>query len=248
MCHDVMAQKYSRKNKTQLPLVKRTERKTLSSAHYIVTFSEKDAALIWRNYTLKARSVNFYLKTSRFSYDNVKIERSVFCFYGAWNRSENLCALKEFLKAAREKLPREIVIKIIGGGLPKKEIARLCKWNNVFYLGFIENPIAEIAKCQALIAPLKKGAGVKVKVIDALSCGTPVIGTDIAFEGISDNETHKLFHIAQNNSEIIQTLKIWNAVTAEYKQSAANEFFDRYNTNHFPDLLDDLALRCGGGH
>lgn len=28
--------------------------------------------------------------------------------------------------------------------------------------------------------------GVKVKVIDSLSCGTAVIGTDVAFEGITD--------------------------------------------------------------
>jgi len=33
---------------------------------------------------------------------------------------------------------------------------------------------------KALISPLFTGAGIKVKVIEALACGIPVIGTDIA--------------------------------------------------------------------
>ena len=41
-----------------------------------------------------------------------------------------------------------------------------------------------IANSRALIAPVFSGAGVKVKVLEALACGTPVVGTDIAFEGI----------------------------------------------------------------
>ena len=248
MCHDVMAQKYTRKNRIQLPCVKRSEQKILSSAAYIITFSEKDVALIKHNYALKAHSVNFYLKTSRFSFESVKVEHSTFCFYGAWNRSENLCALKEFLKTAYGKLPCGITIKIIGGGLSKKEVEWISRLNNVSYLGFVENPIAEIAKCQALIAPLKTGAGVKMKVIDALSCGTPVIGTDIAFEGVVDNEKHKLFHTAKNTAEIMAILKTWNEVTAEYKQNAADEFFRRYDTNHFPDLLADLAKGAAHDH
>ena len=37
------------------------------------------------------------------------------------------------------------------------------------------------------------GAGVKVKVVESLACGTPVIGTDIAFEGISGVFRDSLF-------------------------------------------------------
>ena len=32
--------------------------------------------------------------------------------------------------------------------------------------------------------PIVYRAGIKVKVIEALACGIPVIGTDIAFEGL----------------------------------------------------------------
>ena len=52
------------------------------------------------------------------------------------------------------------------------------------YLGFVEDPYDIIANARALIAPLFKGAGVKVKAIEALASGTPVIGTEVAQEGV----------------------------------------------------------------
>ena len=95
----------------------------------------------------------------------------------------------------------------------------------------------EIAKCQAPIAPLHKGAGVKVKVIDALSSGTCVIGTEVAFEGIEDNTENHLFFQADSPDSFVNIIKKWNKVNIKQKQTAADEFFNRYNTNHFSDLL-----------
>ena len=88
-----------------------------------------------------------------------------------------------------------------------------------------------------LIAPLYKGAGVKVKVIDALSSGTVVIGTNVAFEGIEDNVGNKLFINCAAPEEYAQILNNWKVVNVENKQNAATEFFNRYNTNHFTDFL-----------
>ena len=114
---------------------------------------------------------------------------------------------------------------------------KLMDYSNISYIGFIEDPIIEISECQALIAPLHKGAGVKVKVIDALSSGTCVIGTDVAFEGIEDNTENNLFFHADTPEVFVEILKKWKTVDVNQKQSAADEFFERYNTNHFTDLL-----------
>lgn len=86
-------------------------------------------------------------------------------------------------------------------GIDVKLKSKVSTCKNIKIAGFVENPVAEIAKCQALVAPLHKGAGVKVKVIDALSSGTSVVGTDVTFEGIEDNSKNPLFlkSIQQNN-------------------------------------------------
>ena len=106
-----------------------------------------------------------------------------FVFFGGWVREENYEALEWYIDNVNPLIP-QIKYKVIGGGLPDRIKRKLNLLKNFDYLGFVGNPYPIIAASMAEIAPLRKGAGVKVKCIDALGCGTPVIGTDIAFEGI----------------------------------------------------------------
>ncbi|AEE17298.1 glycosyltransferase [Treponema brennaborense] len=240
MCHDVICQKFSRKGKVQLPWIKRCEKKLLSTANKIVTFSKKDSNVIKCEYGLDSVPVNFYLKNGQFDYCSSKITiyENTFCFYGAWNRAENTECLEWFFSEVYPNVRGNIEYVVIGGGMSKSLKNWLCAYKNVKCLGFVDNPVVEIAKCQALIAPLHKGAGVKVKVIDALSCGCSVIGTDIAFEGIEDNSENKLFYVADLPGEYADLLNQWKTVSAENKQAVADEFFLRYNKNHFTDLIE----------
>lgn len=88
-----------------------------------------------------------------------------------------------------------------------------------------------------LIAPLYKDAGVKVKVIDALSSGTCVLGTDVAFEGIENNKNNSLFYRLYDPEAYAKIINDWEYKNKSRKQDSANEFFERYNKNHFVDLL-----------
>lgn len=237
MCHDVIAQKFGRKGWLQLPFIKHSEKKLLKVANKIITFSKKDCTFIKKTYNLDSLNVNFYLKNEHFTYKDARIKSNRFCFYGAWNREENTEALEWFLKNVYPMLPPDFNFVIIGGGMAEILQKKLMDYSNISYIGFIEDPIIEISECQALIAPLHKGAGVKVKVIDALSSGTCVIGTDVAFEGIEDNTENNLFFHADTPEVFVEILKKWKTVDVNQKQSAADEFFERYNTNHFTDLL-----------
>jgi glycosyltransferase involved in cell wall biosynthesis len=49
--------------------------------------------------------------------------------------------------------------------------------NGVRDLGFVEDLHAFLATCRALIAPIKTGGGVRVKILDAARIGLPVVGT-----------------------------------------------------------------------
>lgn len=239
MCHDVIFQKFTRKGRVQLPWIKRSEKKLLSTAAKIITFSKKDSGVIKREYGFDSVPVNFYLKNGHFNYESEKnsVQKDAFCFYGAWNRSENFECLEWFLKNVYPALYQKINFLIIGGGIDGRLKSKLSTYKNIKIVGFVENPVSEIAKLQALIAPLHKGAGVKVKVIDALSSGTPVIGTDIAFEGIEDNSKNPLFFKISSSEDCIKIFEGWKSVSREQKQAAADEFFARYNANHFVDMI-----------
>lgn len=247
MCHDVICQKFSRKGKVFLPWIKSCEKKLLCSSSKIITFSRKDCDVIKKEYGLNSAAVNFYLKKGRFDYEKSEIEKieNKFCFYGAWNRAENSAGLEWFLKNVYPKLPdtADFQFVVIGGGMTERLKSKISAYTNFKILGFVENPVVEIAKCQALVAPLFKGAGVKVKVIDALSSGTPVIGTEVTFEGIEDNDKNPLLFKAGTSEKkklaqkIADILTNWKRISVNQKQNSTDEFFERYNRDKFADLL-----------
>lgn len=69
MCHDVIAQKFCRKGRLQLPWIKYTEVELLRTATKIITFSQKDSDFIKKTYGLTSIHVNFYLKNGHFDYE-----------------------------------------------------------------------------------------------------------------------------------------------------------------------------------
>lgn len=245
MCHDVICQKFSRNGRVFLPWIKFCEKKLLRSSVKIVTFSHKDCSVIKNEYGLDSVAVNFYLKNGLFDYEKSGIDKieNKFCFYGAWNRAENSAGLEWFLEKICPKLSADFQFVVIGGGMAERLKSKISAYKNFKILGFVENPVVEIAKCQALVAPLFKGAGVKVKVIDALSSGTPVIGTEIAFEGIEDNSENPLFFAVDFSekemcaAQFLAVLNGWQAVSRERKQKAADEFCVRYSKNRLADMI-----------
>lgn len=246
MCHDVICQKFLRKGKLFLPWIKSCEKKLLRSAKKIITFSHKDCEVIKKEYGLDSTAVNFYLKNGHFDYEEASIDKieNKFCFYGAWNRTENSAGLEWFLENVCPKLSasNDFQFVVVGGGITESLKSKISAYKNFKILGFVEAPVVEIAKCQALVAPLFKGAGVKVKVIDALSSGTPVIGTEVAFEGIEDNSANLLFFEAKTSEKklakkISDILTNWKNISVRQKQSSADEFFERYNKNKFADMI-----------
>lgn len=247
MSHDVICQKFSRKGKVFLPWIKSCEKKLFCSSSKIITFSRKDCDVIKKEYGLNSSAVNFYLKNGRFDYEKSGIEKieNKFCFYGAWNRAENSAGLEWFLENVYPKFlaSADFQFVVIGGGMTERLKSKILAYKNFKILGFVENPVVEIAKCQALVAPLFKGAGVKVKVIDALSSGTPVIGTEVTFEGIEDNDKNPLFFKSGTSEKkklaqkIADILTNWKRISVNQKQNSTDEFFERYNRDKFADLL-----------
>lgn len=237
MCHDIICQKFGRQHPLQLSWIKSGERKLLKNSNLRLTFSQKDSEILQKQYSLNSTPVKFYLKNDNFKYpDNFSLTDS-FCFYGAWNRKENYETLNWFIKKVKPLLTRKMNYIVIGGGLSKELQNELISLG-IKVLGFVEDPVTEVAMCQALIAPLMHGAGVKVKVIDALTSGTSVIGTNVTFEGIEDNQKYKLFYNAKKPEDFARIINNWKTVSVESKKLASKEFLDRYNTGHFPDILN----------
>lgn len=118
-------------------------------------------------------------------------EREGLFFVGGFRHPPNqdgiLWFVNEIFPIIREKLQ---VSLYIAGSNQTKEITELGKKPGVRVLGQIsDEALREMyEKCRVIVVPLRYGAGVKGKVIEAMYYGVPIVTTPIGLEGIPDAE------------------------------------------------------------
>jgi glycosyltransferase involved in cell wall biosynthesis len=233
--HDILFQKFSRKNKLFKNGVKLKEKEILKSAQKVFVPSKKDVDIIKCTYNLDTYFTNEYMQD--FHFFKYSGKANTFIFFGLWSRKENLDGLLWFIKKVMPLISQnqDIKFKVIGGGMSEKVRKKYLLSRNIEYLGFVDNSLDIIYTSRAVIAPLFSGAGVKVKVIDSFTTGTPVIGTDITFEGLPalENLVYRV-QTPQEYADIIQNIPEFTYVE---KERNAGLFRRIYDTNHLTEQL-----------
>lgn len=110
-------------------------------------------------------------------------------FVGGFNHRPNLDGLLWFLKEVwpivLKSLP-QVAINIVGSNIPDSLKKMEC--NNIHIKGFI--PDEELTKlyreCRVCIVPLRYGAGIKGKVIEAMYNRISIVTTEVGIEGLTD--------------------------------------------------------------
>jgi glycosyltransferase involved in cell wall biosynthesis len=211
--HDVTYQAYARKvnNSSGLKKLfysfeykrqKRWELEMLKKADGIVVHNYKDRDLLERD-NIPRDSIKIIEPYINPVFKNAKrdrIEPRTILFWGAMNRPENKDAVEWFLKeifpGILSRYP-DAKLNVVGAN-PPDYIKKLAN-KNIIVTGFIKNPLSYFESARLAVAPLRLGAGVKVKVLEALSAGVPVVATNIGGEGIS----HKNLFFADTPGEFI---------------------------------------------
>lgn len=216
-CHDVILQKYFRKCPIVIPWVYYTERHVLKSARKVFCLVEKDSMLLKKYYNIEAIHTSDVLSLAKQDFNLPYVVNDKFVFFGYWARPENTKGLIWFIKNVFPKLKGDIKMKLVvmGGGLNQYYKNKFLDKNGIKYLGFVEDCYSVLREAKCVIVPLFQGAGVKIKVLDAFSCGTPVIGTEIAFEGIAniDGLTYK----CKDKKDFINTINNFQQITFDDK-------------------------------
>ena len=114
-------------------------------------------------------------------------ERKDIMFVGGFAHSPNVDAMLWFvdkvLPHVLKKLP-EVKLYIIGSKAPD-EILALAS-DTVIVTGYVDDDTLDVfyEKCKVVVAPLRYGAGIKGKIVDALYNGMPLVTTSIGAEGL----------------------------------------------------------------
>ncbi|WP_080963020.1 glycosyltransferase [Pseudomonas fluorescens] len=183
ICHDLQCHRPFK----LMAWVRWSEGVLLRRAERIVTLSNRDAKIVRRLYQvpfskiISAQSAmlgdikDFSVDLSRL--DN-RMGRVV--FLGSILRRENFEALTWFVEQVLSHVP-DLVVEVIGSA---PELLRL-NHPRIKYLGFVEDVHSYLRNSNLMIAPMLSPAGIKIKVIEALELGVPVLGTKNAYSGLS---------------------------------------------------------------
>jgi glycosyltransferase involved in cell wall biosynthesis len=163
------------------------------------------------------------------------------------NSAANVQGVEWFLQEAFPRIIESVpnVNVLIQGNLtrnPKIQSHPVVKKygkKNIFLEGFRENLAGVYADARIVICPIRQGTGMKVKVIEALAYGKPVVGTSIAFEGIdaADGEHAMISDNPYEFASSIVDLIADPVRCARIGMNGFNLFKEKY---HFQRVMTDL--------
>ena len=178
-------------------LEKKYEVRQLKSMDLAIVFDIKDKDLIVAEHVDEDKIgviTPFYHQFVPEIRPNKRIGKII--FFGAMHRLENQTAVDWFITKVFKPL-RENILKlefvVIGGGLPAK-FAQRYNDSGVAFTGFVNDPGACFSNAICMVAPMFLGAGIKIKVLEGMAAGLPVLTGKVGIEGIGAEPGKQYVH------------------------------------------------------
>ena len=173
-------------------------------------------------------------------------------YNGALTFSANLDAMSYFLQdilpLVRMQVP-DVMVQITGS-LHGVDLSQLLLDDHVKLSGFLPDIRPAVAGAWACVVPLRQGGGTRVKILEAMALGTPVIATSKAAEGLCvtpnknilladtpgefSTQTIRLLkdnrlrdELAINGRELVVNNYGWDAIGSSFEQFADNVMNNR---------------------
>lgn len=141
------------------------------------------------------------------------IERNDFVFIGNFLHEPNWDCVKYLSETIwpllHKKLPEAKML--IYGAYPSQKVLELHKPKQNFYIkGRADAAFEVIKKAKVVLAPIRFGAGIKGKLLEAMQCGTPSITSSIGAEAMAGALNWNGF-VNDNPNEFVEaTVKVYN--------------------------------------
>lgn len=208
--------------------IKKRELAAIHQCDLVVTHNKKDQNLLIANGVPKEKLGVIAPYYDSFPSTKRTPQKGNVIYYGAMNRIENSSSALWFIENVMPKIKDETIIFTVIGNKPPQELVNK-QSEKIVVTGFVDNPAPYFENAMCLVAPLLLGAGVKVKIIEALSSGVPVVTNDIGIEGID----------AKDGIEYIHATK-----PEEYAETIGKMISGEIDTNTISNNAVDLIKKC----
>lgn len=91
---------------------------------------------------------------------------------------------REIFPHLKDQLAQEGIVLHFCGSHPPEELRAIHDGKNVHVHGFVDDINAMLDQAHLLMVPLRSGGGIRVKIVEAMSNGVPVLSTSKGCEGI----------------------------------------------------------------
>lgn len=169
----------------QARLMKRFELKAMQNADSVTAITEYDKDIYKKSLP---KLDCFVSPAGAETPENLTLQRKSECLLSIsnWRWRPNVDGLKWFLEEVWpdliDKYP-SIQFDVAGNGLSEKFRAKYSS-PNINYLGFVDDLEPLRQSSTIFIAPLFSGSGMKLKIVEGLASGLPIITTKFGAEGI----------------------------------------------------------------
>lgn len=164
----------------------------------------------------------------------------VFVFLGGLDVPHNAVSLENFIDEHLPKIVQDIpdvLIRVIGKN-PAPSLLELVKKfpHHVRIEGYVDSLDEVLHGACAMLIPLVFGSGVKLKTIDALSYGLPIIATDFGVEGVGVS--------AENHDCIVENdLSKYGSWMKKLLEPQFNEQISRNSYRLYMENYSDTGIR-----
>ena len=139
-------------------------------------------------------------------------ERDGIAFLGNYRHFPNISAVRFFVEKVMPLLRKEIPdIKfyVYGAHMPE-EFKKEFDFEDVILKGYVKSLDEVFYNCKIFVAPLLSGAGIKGKVIEALSYGMPSVLSPIAAEATGIRNGFEAFIVEKPEEYVEAIVKLYN--------------------------------------
>lgn len=165
-------------------------------------------------------------------------DRMNLLFYGSLDREQNIDALNfivnKLIPAMKsEGIMNEMRINVFGSGVPPKF---LVDCQDINFLGLVEDPGKYVRGADIVIVPVKNIGGMKIRILESIACGKPVIAMHEAASGIPGFLKEFVF-IANSADEFIKIIRSMEGREISYK-SLPNSVDSYLKGDKLEDVID----------
>jgi hypothetical protein len=192
--HDILWQAFLRRYNNEKTIVRklyyRIELKKLELVEFkiyklfdkCITANVKDKEMLVNNGVMAESIIPIYKKYT-YSPENTAASSFYVCYFGSFNRFENIDAVYYYLNTIHKHLSGRISnYQFIIIGLDAEKHFSNTEYVRVY--GFLEDPSIVLNTCRAAVLPLRYGSGIKIKVLELLALGITCFCSTVASEGI----------------------------------------------------------------